>query len=361
MGKVRKIGLLTGLSLSLIGIYHIISFPWYGIVVGILILILGLILIAIAPEGKKEPRTQPNGVTLFGYVAFFSSLIVGFFSYMMVIFGFGVSRGLYLIWFLGFFALTSLPLSILVLRKVCSKYLWHAIMVFLSALLVLSFIRDLVWKIIPVAANQPEFYYFVLPTYIFSISFIIYFLTKKTRQYYGQVGSTFCYTRSVYAGAMVGVSVFLLLIQIFGVPFWWTFSGLNTQDSVYVSSLNPQNPEIGENITFQVTTWVSYKTYSRFYNISNAVITVEANGIKPYTVYADENGVASFVYQAQPTIFRVYDGEDHSLYHVIPATPQEWEMSCFIAVVGAISLGSLAGFIMFKRKTPPQKTSQTPK
>jgi hypothetical protein len=183
----------------------------------------------------------------------------------------------------------------------------------------------------------------------FSFCSVLYFLTKKTRQYFSQVGIVFRHTRGVYVGIMVAVSILLLSVQVLGVPLWWAFGTSNPYSRGYSVYLKPQSPKIGENITIHVTNYGSYKTYSWYNNVSNAMVTITANGMEPYTVYTDENGLASFVYDTQPTVVNVRC-YSFSQFYVIPATPKQWEISFALAISIAILFGLLAGFKAYKLK-----------
>jgi hypothetical protein len=151
---------------------------------------------------------------------------------------------------------------------------------------------------------------------------------------------------SFLCGILVFVAVLVLLFQALGVPFWWAFGIGNTQDGLWIISVSPENPRVGENVTIGVAEGVH-----NIFLIENATITITRNGMQPQTVYTDKDGVASFVYPGDATVIRAsiqwsysnYNVSRHSLYVVIPRTPLTWEADYWIAVSGAILSGLLAG------------------
>lgn len=154
---------------------------------------------------------------------------------------------------------------------------------------------------------------------------------------------------SFLCGALTFFVVLLVLIQVFGVPFWWAFGVGNTQDGWWIISVTPENPKVGEN----VTVGVAAGNYNIFL-VNNATVTVTRRGMKPLTLFTDESGEATFAYPGDGTVIRASNwwgnsfnnatGQaNHSLYVAIPKTPITWVRSCLIAISGAIALGFLVG------------------
>ncbi len=158
---------------------------------------------------------------------------------------------------------------------------------------------------------------------------------------------------SFLCGALTFLAVLLLLIQAFGVPFWWAFGVGNTQQGTWIISVTPENPKAGENVTIGVAAG----NYNIFL-VDNATVTVTRNGMQPFTIYTDKSGEATFPFPGDGTIIRASNwwgnsfhnatGQaNHSLYVAIPKTPITWVRNYLIAVSGAIALGFLAGISMF--------------
>ncbi len=349
---MRKVGLRLSLGTILViaGIIFLLTasygflFYTFNLLLGVLFSFVGLVLITTSPRGSNE--APPDGVRLFGAIVFLGCLGSAVLTYMQGIFGMYSYQGWYYVW-QAFLIITGLFLSILVFKRVSSKYFWHGLLAYLVLLLVFSLFRDFTVGLIPLDVSQPMFYLLVLPSYMVSSSFIVYFLTKKPRQYFHQVNLTFRRTCSIYSSVIVAVSVFFLLIQVLGVPFWWVFSFCNTERNMYVTSLRPQNPVLGENVTFQVRGYGSMK-YSGYYeyNETNTRVSIETK-VRAYDVYTDENGEATFVYESEPTIIRANEGMWHSLYYVIPANPSAWIIYSFFAAIGAVFSGLIAGAAFF--------------
>jgi hypothetical protein len=352
MGKIKlslsAIVIVAGLILTVGGLFlGVLGFVFWGV----LLLFLRVILLATKPKAPKNATDvsmpQPSWVRVFGGAILIGSVLIFFWVFLTLAFGF-VNAGVFYIICL---VIAGLILSLFTFKRTNSKWLWHAIMVYLFSVFAFSIAWDLVMN--PLSYLGPSSYLIALPLFLFSLGFIVYFLTKKPRQYFHVVNHTFKWTCCLYSSIIMAVSVFLVFIQILGVPVWWVFGGLNTYDYNYHVYLHPENPEIGDNVTLQISSWGAYKGNSWFYNVSNAAITVEANGMESYTVTTDKNGIASFVYEDQPTVLRANYGSSHSQYITIPATPISWQIDCQIAFVGAVCSGLFVGLAIigyFKKK-----------
>jgi hypothetical protein len=158
---------------------------------------------------------------------------------------------------------------------------------------------------------------------------------------------------SFLCGALTFFAVSLVLIQAFGVPFWWAFGVGNTQVGWWIISVTPENPKLGEN----VTVGVAAGNYNIFL-VDNATITVTRSGMQPFKIYTDKSGEATFPYPGDGTIIRASNWwgnsfhnatsqANHSLYVAIPKTPITWVRNCLIALSIAIAFGFLIGFSTF--------------
>jgi hypothetical protein len=166
---------------------------------------------------------------------------------------------------------------------------------------------------------------------------------------------------SFLCGALTFFVVLLLLIQVFGVPFWWVFGVGNTQEGWWIISVSPENPRVGEN----VTVGVAAGNFNIFL-VENATVTITRNGMHPLTVYTDKSGEATFPYPGDGTVIRASnwwgnsfhnatEQANHSLYVAIPKTPITWVRNCLIAISGAAALGFVVGISTFTfRKTEPK-------
>ena len=154
---------------------------------------------------------------------------------------------------------------------------------------------------------------------------------------------------SFICGALTFFVVLLVLIQAFGVPFWWAFGIGNTQNGTWIISVTPENPKVGENVTIGVAAG----NYNIFL-VNNATITITRDSMQPKTIFTDESGQATFAYPGDGTVirasnwwgnsFRNATGQaNHSVYVAIPKTPITWIKNCIIAISSAIALGVLAG------------------
>jgi hypothetical protein len=182
--KAWKAKFYLGLALLFSGILLIIYRGSQLLVLGTPLVVAGLVLLTTVPHGKKKDE-MPSGVAAVGVLAFFASMaftFVGIIQGELSLRAFTSSVGWYLA-VLGVLALAGLSLSILVIRGVSSKYLWFALMGYWISMLFFSFIRDFI--LMGYLVGTP-FYPFLFPTYVYAASGIIYFLTKKPRQYYFQ-------------------------------------------------------------------------------------------------------------------------------------------------------------------------------
>jgi hypothetical protein len=152
---------------------------------------------------------------------------------------------------------------------------------------------------------------------------------------------------SFLCGTLVFVAVLLLLIQALGVPFWWAFGVGNTQDGLWIISVSPENPKVGENVTVQVAFAGNYV----FILVDNATVTITRHGIQTLTIYTNNSGEASFAYPGDATVIRASNtatGQaSHSLYVAIPKAPPTWVRNCLIAISGSIVSGLFAGIATF--------------
>ena len=182
--------LLLGAILLFVGILlpcFKLSYFFYGT----LLIIAGLVLLATLPEGSTDLR-KPAGVAIVGVFALLGSMGLSYFSLFgisgLTIGGEGFSSGLLFtvfFWYyfpMSVFALSSLFLSIVILRGVSSKYLWYALMAYWILLFSYSLFRDFTANAFGVLGS-------VLPMWLFSTTIypavcIAYFLTKKPRQYF---------------------------------------------------------------------------------------------------------------------------------------------------------------------------------
>jgi hypothetical protein len=142
---------------------------------------------------------KPFGVRIVGYIALFGSIGLGMLAWITaVVAGIGwyghtgiPTRVLWLSTSLAILALVGLILSIAILRGLSSKYLWYALLVYWVSLLVFFLARDLTnFENIARMITDIIVDILVLPPYIYSVSCIAYFLTKKPRQYFLKVGKT---------------------------------------------------------------------------------------------------------------------------------------------------------------------------
>ena len=158
---------------------------------------------------------------------------------------------------------------------------------------------------------------------------------------------------SFLSGALTFLTILLVLIQAFGVPFWWVLGVGNTQEGLWVISVTPSNPKVGENVTIGVAAG----NYNVFL-VANATVTITRNGMQSLTIYTDKNGEATFTYPGDGTIIRASNWwgnsfhnatqqTNHSLYIAIPKTPITWVKDCLIAFSTATVLGSLVGISTF--------------
>jgi hypothetical protein len=165
---------------------------------------------------------------------------------------------------------------------------------------------------------------------------------------------------SLLCGGLTFLVVLFLLIQAFGVPFWWTFGVGNTQNGWWIISVKPENPKVGEN----VTVGVAAGNYNIFL-VDNATVTITRNGMKPLTVYTDKSGEATFAFPGDGTVIRASEWwgnsfhnatsqTNHSLYVAIPKTPLTWVRNCWIAGTVAVASGFLVGIatFMFQTRSP---------
>lgn len=151
---------------------------------------------------------------------------------------------------------------------------------------------------------------------------------------------------SFVCGALVFSGVLVLLIQLFGVPFWWAFGVGNTQDGWWIVSVTPENPNIGENVTVQV-----FAGNISLFPVRNATVTITHDGMHPLTICTNSSGEASFVYPGDGTVIQASlstsGHTDHSLYVAIPKTPPVWARNLSIAISCAVASGLLAGVAVF--------------
>jgi len=203
----RKNRLFLGASLLFSGIVLYALYGHHVLILSIPLGLAGLVLLATVAQGKRPDLRKPAGVTAIGVFALLGSTGLGYYVYLASAlsgigsFGFasagtfGISTAALFMSSLTVFAFSGLVLSILVLRGVSSKYLWYAMMMYWISLLAFSFVRDVVsldyylrgfWL--------PSFLVFFLPTYIYPAICIVYFLTKKPRQYFhlgSKINSTY--------------------------------------------------------------------------------------------------------------------------------------------------------------------------
>jgi hypothetical protein len=296
------------------------------------------------PSSQPSSEAQPFGVGLFGGLLLIGSLLFGFSTFIASVFGFHNEM-----WYLLgviFFVLTGLLLSAGIFLRDNSTYIWQGIIVYLFSLLAFSIVYGFVLTFFSFSSALLLLF---SPFYIFCLSFIAYFLTKKPRQYYHV--ENFAYKRScrILTCIIVAVSVFLLLIQVFGVPFWWVFGFLNTQQDTWLSSSQFENPQLGENVSFRVCGFTSFGSGGSYgFFVSNSGVSIEPSGQKAYRVVTNEDGIASFVYTTDPTIITFGDSKC-----VVPAYPQSWLLSCVFASVGAMGSGLLVrlAFLKYFKKT----------
>lgn len=191
-----KIRLSSGVALFLAGIF-LLFYHWsFMIVFSLPLIVAGLLLLATLAHGKATDLKKPAGVTVVGVFALLGSIGLGLLSYFAVILasvGFSSSPSDYTLHvFLSFsvplavFALSGLFLSIVVLRGLASKYLWYILMAYWASLL--AFSSAWVFSSFGIIGSPSLTIYslgiFVLPTYVYSVSCIAYFSTKKPRQYF---------------------------------------------------------------------------------------------------------------------------------------------------------------------------------
>ncbi len=180
--KAWKAKLPLGLVLFFSGVLLVVYGGAQLLVLSTPLIVAGLMLLATVPRGKKRDE-MPNGVAAVGVVAFFASIALAFVGTIqgeLSLRAFTSSVGWYLT-VLGVLALAGLCLSILVIRGVSSKYLWFALIGYWISMLFFSFIRDFV--VMNYIVGTP-FYPLLFPTYVYAAGCIIYFLTKKPRQYF---------------------------------------------------------------------------------------------------------------------------------------------------------------------------------
>ena len=189
----RKGRLFLGATLLLSGIFVLVFMRWLEIV-GIPVVIAGLVLLATVPKGTTDLK-KPTAVTLVGVFTLIGSIGLGLLASVVVMFeaigsspwGPGMALNTWLVLLsLGIFSLSGLFLSIVILQGVSSKYLWFALMAYWISIIAFSFIRDLndPYKGLSFFLGVPRFVIWNLPTYICPSVCIVYFLTKKIRQYF---------------------------------------------------------------------------------------------------------------------------------------------------------------------------------
>jgi hypothetical protein len=181
--------LLLGAILLFVGVllsYFVLSYFFFGI----LLVIAGLVLLAALPEGATDLR-KPVGVAIVGVFALLGSMGLSYFS-LFTVTALSIGNQPFLgllfslfVWYylpVGVFALSSLFLSIVILRGVSSKHLWYALMAYWILLLGYSLFRDFTTNAFGALGSVFPIWFF--STTVYPAVCIAYFLTKKPRQYF---------------------------------------------------------------------------------------------------------------------------------------------------------------------------------
>jgi len=156
--------------------------------------IAGLALLATLAPIKTTDLKKPAGVDAIGLFTFLFSVGLGFLSYVAwAIAGVGLGTAysgitsvtsLFILSYVVF-ALAGLLLSILVLRGLSLKHMWHILMAYWILLLAYSCVRDFInFYYYTRSFWLPSTFFYYLPTYVYPAVCIPYFLTKKPRQYF---------------------------------------------------------------------------------------------------------------------------------------------------------------------------------
>lgn len=165
----------------------------------------------------------------------------------------------------------------------------------------------------------------------------------------------------ILSGVAVSLIVFMIIIQILGVPLWWLFRGLvplsgvelNHSLGVEVSPAVPSN--IGDNVVVIVRDTFNHSL------VSGATVSVykDSGFIRNY--YTDDEGTIAITYVGEVTIISVEkDGYKGSM-QAIPQVPDKYVREQNNAIIGALAGGfpsAILVFILQYKFMNPKKTTR---